>query len=237
MVKKWDRTDLDDFVKFPSTPHLAVLPGVTVREDKVLSDRERNAFLAHALTVEEKIDGANLGLSFDHNGDFHAQNRGGHIQTPYTGQWKKLTEWLAPRLDTFFEVLADRYILFGEWCYAKHSVTYTQLPDWFLGFDIFDKRVQNFLDVKKRNEIFASLAVLSVPLLKTGIFSLSALEEIFTRSWFGDSPAEGIYLRYDKEGWLQGRCKLVRPSFVQSVEEHWSRSAITPNRLGVLHAS
>ncbi len=52
-----------DFFKFPSTPHLATLPGVDIRGDKVLSGSERDEFLRHDLIVEEKADGANLGIS------------------------------------------------------------------------------------------------------------------------------------------------------------------------------
>src|SRR5205807_2014548 len=32
--------------------------------------------------------------------------------------------------------LTDRYILYGEWLYAKHTVFYTDLPHYFLEFDI-----------------------------------------------------------------------------------------------------
>ena len=35
----------DSFFKFPSTPHLAALSGVEIRDDKVLTASERNAFL------------------------------------------------------------------------------------------------------------------------------------------------------------------------------------------------
>ena len=38
-----------------------------------------------------------------------------------------------------FEILSEKFILFGEWCYAQHSIFYDRLPDWFLGFDIYDK--------------------------------------------------------------------------------------------------
>lgn len=221
----------ETFVKFPHTPHLAVLPGVAVRKDKVMSAQERGAFLCHTLIVEEKIDGANLGISFDSNGNIHAQNRGGYLQQPYDGQWKKLKEWLEARSNTFFDILSDTYVLFGEWCYAKHSVAYTKLPDWFLGFDIFDKASGRFFSVQKRNEIFHELGVSSVPYLMTGIFSLPELENMLVRSAFGDEPAEGLYLRYDHCEWLEARCKLVRTSFIQSVQEHWIRSAIVPNRI------
>ena len=43
----------DSFFKFPSTPHLAALPDVDIREDKVLSESERFDFLRHSLVVKE----------------------------------------------------------------------------------------------------------------------------------------------------------------------------------------
>ena len=46
----------DIFFKFPSTPHLAALPEVNIRDDKVLSESERSDFLRHDPVVEEKID-------------------------------------------------------------------------------------------------------------------------------------------------------------------------------------
>jgi len=62
------------FVKFPSTPHLAVLDGGAVRSDKVLSPGVLELFLTHEVTVEEKLYSANLGISFDSEGIIHAQN-------------------------------------------------------------------------------------------------------------------------------------------------------------------
>ena len=82
----------DSFFKFPSTPHLAALPDVDIREDKVLSESERFDFLRHSLVVEEKVDGANLGISFDSEGNIRAQNRGAYLYPPRSGQWKKLDD-------------------------------------------------------------------------------------------------------------------------------------------------
>ena len=129
-----------DFCKFPSTPHLVVLPGVSVRSDKVFDPKKRDVFLSHTLIVEEKIDGANLGISFDESGNIQLQNRGSYLLEPYIGQWKKIHGWLQGKLDPLFDALEDDLILFGEWCYAKHSIYYNKRPDWFLGFDIFEKK-------------------------------------------------------------------------------------------------
>lgn len=223
----------DDFFKFPSTPHLATLPGVEIRDDKVLSEIERDEFLQHDLVVEEKVDGANLGVSFDSDGNIRAQNRGSFLHLPGSGQWKKLDQWLLHRTDSFFEYLCDRYILFGEWCYAQHSVFYDHLPDWFLGFDLYDKQVGRFLSTNRRNELFRKMCIAQVPVIARGRFTYPELKKLLSGSKFTNQPAEGLYLRFDKGDWLAQRAKLVRPEFIQSVEQHWSRSAIKPNRLSM----
>lgn len=221
----------DDFFKFPSTPHLALLGDVAVRGDKVMSEQERNDFLGHDLIIEEKVDGANLGISFDAEGNIRAQNRGAYLHLPSTGQWKKLGDWLTPRIDTLFEHLSDHFILFGEWCYAQHSVFYDRLPDWFLGFDVYDKSSSRYLSCPRRDKIFRELGISHVPLIQRGRFSLSGLQNFLVQSQIGNKPAEGIYLRADKGDWLELRAKLVRPAFIQSMEQHWSRSSIKTNLL------
>jgi len=221
----------EDFFKFPSTPHLATMPGVDIRDDKVLTVSEREEFLAHEVTVEEKVDGANLGLSFDAHGNIRAQNRGAYLHLPGSGQWKKLGEWLALHTDALFEHLSDRYILFGEWCYAQHSIFYDRLPDWFLAFDIYDREAGRFLTTARRDRLLDEMHISKVPRIARGRFTYPAIQELLSQSKLTNQPAEGIYLRIDHGDWLEQRTKLVRPAFIQSVEQHWSRSAIRPNRL------
>lgn len=220
-----------EFFKFPSTPHLATLAGVTVRNDKVLSEAERGEFLHHTLVIEEKVDGANLGISFDADGTLLLQNRGSYLQLPGAGQWKKLEQWLNPKIDALFEVLTDRYILFGEWCYAQHSVFYNSLPDWFLGFDVYDTHEGIFLSTELRNNVASQSGVAIVPFLGTGRFSFSDLPQLLSYSKLSDQPAEGLYLRIDQENHVQQRAKLVQPAFIQATEEHWTRRAIKLNQL------
>lgn len=221
----------EDFFKFPSTPHLATMPGVDIRGDKVLTESERDEFLTHEVTVEEKVDGANLGLSFDAHGNIRAQNRGAYLRLPGSGQWKQLGEWLAFHTDTLFEHLSDRYILFGEWCYARHSIFYDRLPDWFLAFDIYDREAGRFLATARRDRLLAEMHISKVPAIAHGRFTYPEIENLLSLSKLTDQPAEGIYLRIDHGEWLEQRAKLVRPAFIQAVEQHWSRSDIRPNRL------
>ena len=52
-----------NFFRYPHTPHLAWLGEGAPRDDKVLSPLEVEAFLSQPLIVEEKVDGANIGIS------------------------------------------------------------------------------------------------------------------------------------------------------------------------------
>ncbi|MBN1106424.1 MAG: RNA ligase family protein [Deltaproteobacteria bacterium] len=207
------------------------MPGVDIRGDKVLTESERDEFLTHELTVEEKVDGANLGLSFDADGNIRAQNRGAYLHLPGSGQWKKLGEWLAHHTDTLFEHLFDRYILFGEWCYAQHSIFYDRLPDWFLAFDIYDREAGRFLATARRDRQLDEMHISKVPCIAHGWFTYPEIQKLLLQSKLTDQQAEGICLRIDHGDWLEQLAKLVRPAFIPAVEQHWSRSAIRPNRL------
>ncbi len=55
------------FYKFPSTPYIETDMSIK-RKDKVLSKNEVENILAGPITIEEKIDGANLGISMEKAG-------------------------------------------------------------------------------------------------------------------------------------------------------------------------
>lgn len=220
------------FYKFPSTPYLIEPNNVPLRTDKIFSESERKYFLSHKLTIEEKIDGANLGISFDDEGNIKLQNRGSFLVLPFIGQWKKLSEWLLLKENILFELLGNDLILFGEWCYARHSVKYTKLPDWFLGFDIFDKRTQSFWSVKKRDTAFKKYNIVPVPQITNKKFTLSELKQLLSNtSAYSNETYEGVYLRFDKGDKLEKRAKMVHNEFVQNIQEHWSGQQIKPNEL------
>ncbi len=220
-----------DFFKFPSTPHLAVLGNNDVRDDKCFSLQERDNFLKNEIIIEEKVDGANLGFSFNNSGNLICQNRGSILVYPFAGQWKKLNEWIEPRLDSLFEILEEHLVLFGEWCYAHHSIRYDSLPDWFIAFDVYDRQEERFYSVQRRNQLIEKINMKHVPLVATGHFAFNQLATMTFQSYFGQHEAEGVYLRVDDENWLIERAKLVRPVFRQTIDKHWSKNGIVPNRL------
>lgn len=47
-------------------------------------------------------------------------------------------------------MLGARYVMYGEWLYAKHTVYYDMLPHYFMEFDIYDKENGSFLGTAAR---------------------------------------------------------------------------------------
>lgn len=222
-----------DFFRFPHTPHLAWLGEGSPRDDKVLSPNEVKALLAGDVVVEEKLDGANVGLSLSSDGGLRAQNRGQYLAEPHAGQFARLPDWLAQHGEGLRTVLTPNLMLFGEWCAARHSLDYAGLPDWFLLFDVYDRSAGRFWSSTRRNELAATLVLSTVPLLLEGRYTLAQLKEVVSQqnSKFRQGTLEGIVIRRDSAQWCETRAKLVRPDFTQTIGEHWSRRRIEWNRL------
>jgi len=223
---------MSDFVRFPRTPHLAWLSPGTPREDKVLDAAETQELLSGEVIVEEKVDGANLGLSVGSSGAVRAQNRGHYLELDtLTGQWKPLGRWLTQHQCALAQELAPDLILFGEWCYAVHSVRYTALLDWFLAFDVYDRADLEFWSVDRRNALVRRLNLAVVPEIRRGNFDLDGLKKVLGQSMVTDGPAEGLYVRREEDGRLVQRAKLVCSEFVQGIDDHWSKRRIEANQL------
>lgn len=221
-----------DFFRFPHTPHLVWLADGRPRDDKLLAPDEADDFLCHRIIVEEKVDGANIGFSLDEELNLCFQNRGALLSRDWCpAQFKPLFRWIQRCRDALMDALLPDLTLFGEWCYAVHSIMYVRLPDWFLGFDVFDRARNEFWEVARRNRFLHELGLTPVPFLGEGYFSLADLKSMLGRSRIGDMPAEGLYLRWEENGKLKGRAKIVRPEFVQDIDEHWSRRKLETNCL------
>jgi ATP-dependent RNA circularization protein (DNA/RNA ligase family) len=221
------------FFRFPRTPHLAWLGDAVPRGDKLLSVSEARDLLAADVAVEEKLDGANLGISVGTDEKLRAQNRGQYVSPTALGQFKNLTRWMDLHEYPLADALGTNLILFGEWCAARHSLHYDNLPDWFLVFDVFDRSVSRFWSTSRRNGLACKLGLSVVPTLLHGRTSLQTLKSLLesTLSQFGRGPVEGIVIRKETRDWLMMRAKLVRAEFVQEIGEHWRQRPIEWNQL------
>ncbi|CAM9714745.1 unnamed protein product [Ectocarpus fasciculatus] len=220
----------EGMLKFPRTRHVVNM-GAASRDDLVMDDREvLVVFLNHEVFVEEKIDGANMGISIRNN-KLCAQNRSHFVTSAYHSQFKLLDKWLSKHADDLWRILdSDRYILYGEWVYAKHSIHYQQLPDWFVAFDMYDKLERKFWSRPRLQEHLEGTSIRLIPLVARRSFStveeLRALARV--PSQFYDGPVEGVYLRRTDGPWLSERGKIVRSDFICG-NEFWSKGGIQAN--------
>lgn len=223
----------EGFFRYPHTPHIAWLGEGTPRDDKVLSPNEVAALLAGDVVVEEKLDGANVGLSLSPDGSLRAQNRGQYLAEPHAGQFARLPAWLTQHSEALRAELKPNLILFGEWCAARHSLAYVALPDWFLLFDVYDRSVGRFWSTPRRNTLASSAGLVAVPQLLHVKATLPALKQIIatTPSRYREGALEGIVIRRESSDWCEARAKLVRPDFAQAIDTHWRKRAIEWNQV------
>ena len=153
-----------DFVKYPRTPHLQ---GSKLQDgDHDLEQVDLAALNGGTLVWEEKLDGANAAFSFTADGAVQLQSRGHVLRGgAREAQFNLLKAWVDTHQDAFRHVLASRYIVYGEWCFAKHTVFYDRLPHYFLEFDVFDRESGLFLSTPGRRNLLDGLPIVSVPVL------------------------------------------------------------------------
>ena len=226
--------------KFPRTEHLIDLGAVT--EDDLISDISRLSLGSGDQThvvITEKVDGANMGFSLSDDGSrVIVQNRSHYVNSASHIQFKKLDVWVEAHREDLFKVLnrdphfPGRYILFGEWLAATHSISYTKLPDLFMAFDYYDRTRGDWADRRTLASLLEDTGIVIVPVLHEGhmpsepdIRSMVQKESRFT-----DGRLEGVYVKVERDGKIVRRGKVVRGDFIAG-NEHWTRGQIQFNQI------
>jgi len=216
--------------KFPRTAHLFNIGGATV-DDRYVSNDEYNYFLNNEVHITEKVDGAQMGISIDENYKIMVQNRSHYVNSKSASQFKPLDKWVYDHRDDLYEVLDNDHILFGEWLYAKHSISYNNLPDYFLAFDLYNKREKVFYNRNILEEKLQNTNIKMVRVMYEGkIDKNKLLKMIEEKSDYADYRVEGVYLKVFDSNYVKYRCKLVRNDFIAG-NEHWSKKIIEQNKI------
>ena len=232
--------------KYPRTPHIEgsrLQPG-----DEDLSQILFETIAGKHLVIEEKCDGANSAISFDKDGQLLLQSRGHYLTGGYRERhFNFMKQWTTVHAEGFYKVLGSRYIMYGEWMYAKHTIFYDALPSYFLEFDILDRESGAFLDTPTRQAMMADLPVVSVPVLGEGVYQrkedmlkllgqscfvtgnqkknlidaadkLNLDAERACRETELSGLMEGLYIKVEENGEVIDRMKYVRAAFLQCVD-------------------
>ena len=231
--------------KYPRTRHLLdsrLQPG---EEDSTAAGFAEIA--GRHIVVEEKVDGANAAISFDSGGRLKLQSRGHYLTGgPRERHFALLKGWAATLRDTLWNAIGHRYIVYGEWLYAKHTIFYDALPHYFLEFDVLDAETDRFLATAQRRRLLDGLPIRSVPVLHEGpIAGPTALKALLgpsafkTQAWrdrlaeAASAPPhdpvlvrrqtdpsalmEGLYIKIEEHGSVVDRFKYVRDDFLRVV--------------------
>lgn len=237
---------MDQIIKYPRTHHIEgsrLQPG-----DEDLSAVPFSEIQGNYLIVEEKMDGSNCAVSFSNDGELLLQSRGHYLTGGHRERHFALFKtWASTHGNTLWELLGSRYIMFGEWLYAKHTVYYDLLPHYFMEFDVYDKHSCFFLSTEKRKTMLEDIpCVQSVKVVGEGNFqSIDTLTALIGPSCFisqnlaqnlarqceetdqdmsrvrhetdTSGLMEGLYIKYEDEAKVLGRYKFVRAGFLTTV--------------------
>lgn len=196
--------------RYPRTHHLEgsrLQPG-----DHDLTQEPLESLRGAYCVIEEKLDGANAGISLGDDGRLRLQSRG-HVLVGGAREkhWDLFKQWARTHEAALVARLPPGATLYGEWLYAKHTVFYDRLPHYFLEFDIFEPRPASpagpgsaraaraadapgaagapgagaFWSTARRREHLAGSPVVSVPVLWEGVVDQPArLPERVARSLY-----------------------------------------------------
>ena len=238
---------METILKYPRTPHISgsrLQPG-----DEDLTQLPFREIEPHYLVIEEKVDGSNAGISFGEDGGLLLQSRGHFLRGgPRERQFDLFKAWAGCHEAALRDLLGARYVMYGEWAFAKHTIFYDALPHYFLEFDIFDRETGEFLSTACRHALLEGSPVRSVSVLEDGRFGAEAHlhglvgESLHKSADWHDALAkaaeaagqdmervrketdpsdemEGLYIKLEDETRVLGRAKFVRHSFLTSVVE------------------
>ena len=212
--------DFTEWVKYPRTHHLPWSENVN-SDDRVISDL--SAFIGRRVIVTEKMDGENTNLYPNY---LHARSVDGRSHPSRNwvkGFWSRMCQDIPPG-----------WRVCGENLFAEHSIAYTELSTYFMGFSLWDSR-NVCLDWDTTVEWFELMGVTSVPVLYDGIYDEKLIQNLSKRSNWAD--CEGYVVRLADEisyGEFKTKvAKFVRKEHIQTVK-HWMHGqAIKPNKLAV----
>lgn len=226
---------MNNLIKYPSTIHLET-SGIQKNdsEDVVPFFKLKGKYIV----IEEKIDGGNAGISFDSDANLLLQSRGHYLTGHDLKHFDLFKTWAKSIENHLFDMLTDRYIMYGEWMYALHSIYYDNLDHYFYEFDIWDKVNKVFLSTERRHEMIKKLPINieSVKVLKSGYFN--SLEEITSlvgiSSFISENAYSDLVERMEKENYPQSDkdllSKLNKDRLMEGLYLKWEEDGVTKGR-------
>lgn len=213
--------------KYNRTFHLPFSKGAT-NDDKIASSVIQ--LLNVPIVISEKIDGSNCSLEYE---NCYARTHAHPPTHPSFDVIKALHSQIKHKIP-------ENYQIFGENTFALHSIAYSELPGYFLMFNVRDLNTMTWLAWEEIELWAQELEVPTVPVLfKGSVSSENELQELVEQ--FMKLPSEcggereGVVVRVARqfidEEFSQCVMKNVRKNHVSPNNEHWMHQEIIKNKL------
>ncbi len=237
---KWGQI-MADFVKYPRTRHIV---GSALQKDDKADYATSEELEGKYLIIEEKIDGANVGISFDNELNLKLQSRGHYLVGGDYSQFDQFKTWANTYTEYFWDILDTRYIMYSEWMWNFHSLFYDKLPHYFMEFDIYDTEDDIFLSTNNRikmvehiehNLKIHQVLVLTEGICKNGQVNGKPITEYVTFSYFQSRESSKILeselkrINLDKER-AQGLMDLNKSGLMEGLYIKWEEDGIVKGR-------
>lgn len=194
--------------KHPRTFHVPHSPGAT-QDDKI--HKNLSFFENKEIVITEKRDGECTSLYSD--GYIHARSIDG---TSHPWQHYLKNKW-----SSLFQDLPVGWRIVGENLYARHSIEYNNLYDYFEVFAIFNNEniALSWDEMVDWCELYD---LRPVPLLWRGVFDKTMLNTF--HHLLSTEQQEGYVMRVSSriQHWSKETAKWVRSNHVSS-DEHWTK--------------
>jgi hypothetical protein len=201
-------------VKYPKTHYLPWSESVG-GGDRIISTL--NQFEGKRVIVTEKMDGENTTM---YHSKIHARSLDS-INHPSRNWVKNFWSTIQYRIPYDIRIC-------GENCFAKHSIHYTNLSSYFLGFNAWREDI--CLSWDETLDLFNQLSIMPVRVLYDDIYEEESIKNIP----INERKMEGYVMRLADQFSMQeftsavGKC--VRRDHIQT-DDHWMRGPIIPNIL------
>lgn len=203
-------------VKYPRTYHFPWSPGGT-EDDRRLKNLE--AFYNQEVVATVKMDGENTTLYKDY---VHARS------IEYSSHPSR--NWIKSLHGSIGYNIPGGWRVCGENLYAKHSIHYKSLLNYFLVFSVWNER-NECLSWDDTVEWAALLGLVTVPVLWRGLWDDKIVTNLYKNEYLGDT-CEGYVIRIaNKFHYKEFRNvvgKYVRSGHVQT-HAFWMQKGIVPN--------
>jgi hypothetical protein len=206
-------------VKYPRTFHLPWSPGVG-KNDRIMTDL--SGFEDEEVIVTIKMDGEQTTMYSDY---VHARSLEWHPHASRT--------WVKTLHARVGYNIPQGWRVCGENLYARHSIPYSNLKDYFQVFSIWNEK-NECLSWDETVEYTAMLELNMVPTFERLKWDRPFIQGTVPVKYAGD-PCEGYVVRvarsFHYREFRRVVGKYVRAGHVQT-HGHWMKQAVIPNELG-----